>query len=177
MAAIQRPRQPANSPLWAIHRFSNADSIDSQRSSDSHSPLPTRQSSPTTYKSTSSSPAWREAAAAGGALTEWYGERTTSTLFHRVTPDAYAVLRLPGHDPLHILLELDRGKSPATPRPSPAAPYATYAPIILAVPTTARAHAATVATASTGAPIAVVVWSTASGEQVLALVQHPSNAI
>jgi hypothetical protein len=73
-----------------------------------------------------------EAAAAGRELTEWYGERTTSTLFHRVTPDAYAILRLPGDDPLHILLELDRGtelpsqlhdtRRPATPRPSPAAP-------------------------------------------------------
>jgi hypothetical protein len=54
-----------------------------------------------------------EARAAGGALREWYGERTTHRLLGGIAvPDGYAVLVLPGDDPLHLLLELDRGTEP-----------------------------------------------------------------
>lgn len=54
-----------------------------------------------------------EARAVGGALREWYGERTTQRLFDGiVAPDGYGVVALPDRDPLHVLLELDRGTEP-----------------------------------------------------------------
>jgi hypothetical protein len=54
-----------------------------------------------------------EARAAGGALREWYGERTTQRLLDGIAaPDGYGVLTLPDRDPLHLLLELDRGTEP-----------------------------------------------------------------
>lgn len=50
-----------------------------------------------------------EARAAGGSLREWYGERTTQPLFGGIiAPDSYGVVDLPGREPLHVLLELDR---------------------------------------------------------------------
>lgn len=110
-----------------------------------------------------------EAAAQGGALTEWYGERTTQRLFQgRVTPDGYGVLNLMGHTPLHILLELDRATEPAERLRGKATRYAQELPrsvlsdaspvIIMAVPTSARAQAASAAIATTAAPITVAVW-------------------
>ena len=122
----------------------------------------------------------QEAAAAGGALTEWYGERTTHQLFNGITPHAYAVLTLPNIDPLHVLLELDRGTEPASHLRNKATRYAKAIPrsplrdlrplIILAVPTPARARAATTATTNTGAPIVVAVWSPASEGSTLRIV-------
>jgi hypothetical protein len=54
-----------------------------------------------------------EARAAGGALREWYGERTTRHLLDGIAiPDGYGVLALPDRNPLHLLLELDRGTEP-----------------------------------------------------------------
>jgi len=54
-----------------------------------------------------------EARMVGGALREWYGERTTQRLFNGVVaPDGYGVVTLPDRDPLHLLLELDRGTEP-----------------------------------------------------------------
>jgi hypothetical protein len=54
-----------------------------------------------------------ELRAAGGSLHEWYGEKTTSRLLGGiVTPDGYGVLHLPDREPLHLLLELDRGTEP-----------------------------------------------------------------
>jgi hypothetical protein len=54
-----------------------------------------------------------EARAAGGALREWYGERTTQRLLDGIAaPDGYGVIALPDLDPLHLLLELDRGTEP-----------------------------------------------------------------
>lgn len=54
-----------------------------------------------------------EARSAGGALREWYGERTTQRLLDGIAaPDGYGVLDLPDRDPLHLLLELDRGTEP-----------------------------------------------------------------
>jgi hypothetical protein len=110
-----------------------------------------------------------EAAAQGGALAEWYGERTTQRLFQgRITPDGYGVLNLQGHAPLHILLELDRATEPAERLHGKATRYAQELPrsvlsdaspvIIMAVPTTARAQAASAAVVTTAAPITVAVW-------------------
>lgn len=54
-----------------------------------------------------------EASAAGGALREWYGERTTQRLLDGIAaPDGYGVVVLPDREPLHLLLELDRGTEP-----------------------------------------------------------------
>jgi Replication-relaxation len=54
-----------------------------------------------------------EARAAGGALREWYGERTTQRLLDGIAaPDGYGVIALPDRNPLHLLLELDRGTEP-----------------------------------------------------------------
>jgi hypothetical protein len=54
-----------------------------------------------------------EARAAGGFLREWYGERTTQPLFDGIiVPDSYGVVDLPGREPLHVLLELDRSTEP-----------------------------------------------------------------
>jgi hypothetical protein len=111
-----------------------------------------------------------EAAAQGGALTEWYGERTTQRLFQgRITPDGYGVLNLVGCAPLHVLLELDRATEPTERLHGKATRYAQELPrsvlsdacpvIIMAVPTSARAKAASAATATTAAPITVAVWS------------------
>jgi hypothetical protein len=107
-----------------------------------------------------------EAAAQGGALTEWYGERTTQRLFHgRITPDGYGVLNLAGRAPLHILLELDRaterlhGKATRYAQELPRSVLCGAFPvIIMTVPTSARARAANAAIASTAAPITVAVW-------------------
>ncbi len=122
----------------------------------------------------------QEAAAAGGALTEWYGERTTHQLFNgTITPDGYGVLSLPRRAPLHILLELDRATEPAKRLHDKATRYARAIPrsifgqttplIIIAVPTPARARAAIDATANTEAPITVAVWSKAAPRSVLSI--------
>jgi hypothetical protein len=114
-----------------------------------------------------------EAATTGGALTEWYGERRTSQLFNgTITPDGYGVLNLPAQAPLHILLELDRATEPATRLHDKATRYASAIPqsalsdtnplIIVAVPTPARAQAASEAIADTLAPITVALWDKAS---------------
>jgi hypothetical protein len=51
-----------------------------------------------------------EANEAGGALSEWYGERTCHHAFSgKVVPDGWGVVTLPGRGPLHLLVELDRG--------------------------------------------------------------------
>lgn len=122
-----------------------------------------------------------EARAAGGALSEWYGERTLHELFEgRVAPDGYGVLRMPDRPPLHLLLELDRGTETAARLREKAVRYeraiprsslrATAPLIILAVPSPPRGRTATTAIANIAAPIAVVVWSAASSGSVLSLV-------
>jgi hypothetical protein len=128
----------------------------------------------------------QEAAAAGGALTEWYGERTTSQLFGGITPDGYGVLNLPAQAPLHILLELDRATEPAKRLHDKAIRYARAVPrsvlgrtnplIIMAAPTPARARAATDATANTGAPIIVAVWDKTSSALAIVTAAEASNS-
>jgi Replication-relaxation len=123
----------------------------------------------------------QEATAAGGALAEWYGERTIHGLFDRIVwPDGYGVLTLPDRPPIHFLLELDRSTEPATElrdkalRYTKAIPRSTLArhhpAVILAVPTHTRARAASKATADTGAPVTVTVWSKSSASSALAIV-------
>lgn len=91
-----------------------------------------------------------EARAAGGALREWYGERTTQRLFDTiVAPDGYGVVTLPDRNPLHLLLELDRGTEPLRRIRDKADRYANAIPgseladadplLLLAAPTDRRA--------------------------------------
>jgi Replication-relaxation len=123
----------------------------------------------------------QEAATNGGALAEWYGERTIHGLFDRIVwPDGYGVLALPDRAAIHFLLELDRSTEPAAQLRDKALRYATAIPrstlaphhplVILAVPTHARARAASKATADTGAPVTVAVWSKPAARSALAIV-------
>jgi hypothetical protein len=122
-----------------------------------------------------------EAIREGGALSEWYGERTLHRLFHgRLAPDSYGVLRLPDRVPVHLLLELDRGTETSRRVREKATRYASSLPrstlrehdplVILAVPSAARAETATTAIADTGAPITVVVWSAVATRSTLQIV-------
>jgi Replication-relaxation len=123
----------------------------------------------------------QDATATHGALTEWYGERTTHHMLDgMVKPDGYGVLTLPGCAPLHLLLELDRDTEPAERLHEKATRYARAIPrsslrhanplVLLAVPTIARAETATAAVANTEAPITVAVWSAAHDFSVLRMV-------
>jgi Replication-relaxation len=124
-----------------------------------------------------------EAAVVGGSFNEWYGERTAHTLFHgkKIMPDGYAVVGLPGREPLHVLLELDRATEPLDRLRDKATRYATELPhshlqhlmpiVVLAVPTEARARAALKATAGSGAPITVTIWN--ADTSPLAVVTRP----
>jgi Replication-relaxation len=121
-----------------------------------------------------------QAATAHGALTQWYGERTTHGLLEGIAkPDGYGTLVLPGQAPLHLLLELDRGTETIDRLRDKAERYAQAIPrgplrhtnplVLLAVPSVARAQTAAAAIANTGAPFAVVVWSAQSDTSALAV--------
>jgi Replication-relaxation len=114
-----------------------------------------------------------EAAAAGGALVEWYGERTTHGLFNgTIVPDGYGVVSLPGEASLHILLELDRATEPLGSLREKALRYARVVPrsalaetcplIVVTVPDQTRARAVGEVIQGTGAPMTVAVWDSAS---------------
>jgi hypothetical protein len=119
-----------------------------------------------------------QATAENGALTQWYGERTTHGLLDGIAkPDGYGTLALPGRPPLHLLLELDRGTETIDRLREKAEHYAQAIPlgplrhtnplVLLAVPSAARAQTAAAAIADTGAPFAVVVWSAQSDTSAL----------
>jgi hypothetical protein len=122
-----------------------------------------------------------EASHAGGSLSEWYGTRTLAHLFANASvPDSYGVLIVPGREPLHLLLELDRGTEASRVLRKKAESYAAVLPytslrdvnplVIFAVPSERRAQTASAAVAGSGAPIIVVVWSAASDTSVLRLI-------
>lgn len=122
-----------------------------------------------------------EATMQRGGLTEWYGERAIHGLFRGIIwPDGYGVLTLRDRPPIHFLLELDRATEPTAKLRDKAKRYAKAIPrstlaerhpvIVLAVPTPARARAASTAVAGTGAPITVAAWSKATPRSALALV-------
>lgn len=116
-----------------------------------------------------------------GGLTEWYGERAIHGLFGGVIwPDGYGVLTLRNRAPIHFLLELDRATEPTAQLRDKAKRYAKAIPrstlaehhpvVVLAVPTQARARAASTAVAQTGAPITVAMWSSDSRQPALPIV-------
>jgi hypothetical protein len=128
----------------------------------------------------------RDAARAGGSLSEWYGERTTCQLLGgRAIPDGYGVLRVPGREPVHLLVELDRGTEPLERLAAKAAAYARALPrsgladlqplVLLLVPTSTRAAAAQ--RAITTGPLTPVVWSAASEASALRLVLQSTAAM
>jgi hypothetical protein len=127
----------------------------------------------------------QDAARAGGALTEWYGERSSQRLFDgSINPDGYGVVAVPTHAPIHVLLELDRATEPTATLQDKAIRYSRALPrsvlsasppvIILAVPTSARARAAVAAIADVATPISVALWTSSSSslEIVLAADAH-----
>jgi Replication-relaxation len=113
----------------------------------------------------------QDAARAGGALGEWYGERTTRELLGgAAVADGYGVVRLPGREPLHLLVELDRATEPLGRLAAKAVAYARALPrsaladlhptVLLLVPTATRAAAAKRAIGA--GPLTLAVWSAAS---------------
>lgn len=117
-----------------------------------------------------------EARRAGGALSEWYGERTTRTLLGgTVIPDGYGVIHLPGRPAIHLLAELDTASEQLDRIAAKAANYARAIPrsslaelkptVLLLAPTRSRAAAAARMIAT--GPLTPVVWSAA----------HPSSAL
>jgi hypothetical protein len=129
----------------------------------------------------------QQASAAGGSLSEWYGERTTYQLLCGIaTPDGYGVLNLPDLAPVHLLLELDRGTEPAERLREKAVRYSRAIPrsalrdmnplILMVAPTAARARTARAAVAGPGPPISVAVWTPASTRSVLGIVSDAAAA-
>jgi hypothetical protein len=119
-----------------------------------------------------------EANVAGGALSEWYGERTCHHIFSGyLVADGYGVLDLPGRAPLHFLVELDRGTETTGRLREKAKAYTSILPtsslgnldpfVLLLVPSARRAETAREALAYSAAPIAVTVWSKDSTSSVL----------
>lgn len=120
-----------------------------------------------------------EANAAGGALSEWYGERTCHHAFSgKVVPDGWGVLSLPGRRPLHFLVELDRGTEPSARLQKKAEDYEQCLPhtslkkldplVLLLVPSARRAQTARAAVSASPAPIVVGVWTRRSAGSALA---------
>jgi hypothetical protein len=129
-----------------------------------------------------------EANAAGGALSEWYGERTCHHIFSgAVVPDGYGVLTLPGSTPLHFLLELDRGSEPRRQLRKKAEDYQLILPhtglknldplVLLLVPSAIRARTAATAVADSRARIAIAVWSTGNVGSLLATVTNAAASL
>jgi hypothetical protein len=122
-----------------------------------------------------------EAKSQRGGLTEWYSERAIHGLFGGIIwPDGYGVLTLRDRPPVHFLPELDRATEPTATLRDKAERYARAIPrstlaehhpvVVLAVPTQARARAASTAIAHTGAPLTVAAWSKATPYSALAIV-------
>jgi hypothetical protein len=129
-----------------------------------------------------------EANAAGGALSEWYGERTCRHAFSgKVIPDGWGVLTLPGRGPQHFLVELDRGTEASSRLRKKAEDYEeslAYSslkdldPLVLVlVPSARRAQTAATAAADASVPIAVAVWSKDSTSSVLNTVVEATKSL
>jgi hypothetical protein len=128
-----------------------------------------------------------EANASGGALVEWYGERTCHHAFSgKVVPDGWGALTFPGRGTLHFLVELDRGTEPSSRLRKKAEDYELCLPysslkeldpvVLLLVPSARRAQTASTAIADSVTPIAVALWSRDSPSSVLATVVDAHRA-
>jgi len=123
-----------------------------------------------------------DARRAGGALSEWLGERGAHDLMRGIlTPDSYLALDLPDQPTRHILLELDRGTEDHERLQTKARRYAKAIPrsrlakldplILLLVPSAGRAQAVAASLADAPRPIAVETW-TPGGEAPLTVIQR-----
>jgi len=119
-----------------------------------------------------------QARAAGGALTEWYGDRTTHDLLAGIViPDGYGVLEVPGRQPTHLLLELDRGteshdrlldKARGYSKAIPRSSLRDVSPtLVFAVPSRGRAERAAQAVAAINPASAVLVWTQDDAKKTL----------
>jgi hypothetical protein len=119
-----------------------------------------------------------EAAASGGRLQEWWGERRClAALAGIVAPDGYAGLELPAERPLSLLLELDRATEEHERLHEKARRYAKALPrsdfeqpplVLIAVPSNARAATLNRALADWPIAISAIVW-TPAGSPLAAL--------
>jgi hypothetical protein len=111
-----------------------------------------------------------EAAAAGGSLLAWWGERRClAALEGRVAPDGYGKLLLPGRRPVSFLLEHDRGsedhsrlrqKARRYDKALPRSPLADEEPLLLVtVPSAKRRDNAVATLAGCNLPVRVCVWT------------------
>ena len=111
-----------------------------------------------------------EAHAGGGRLADWWGERRClAALDGQAAPDGYGKLLLPGRQPAHFLLELDRATEDHERLRQKARRYAKALPrsefvddeplLVVAVPTRARRDGVAAALASSSVPIRVIVWT------------------
>jgi hypothetical protein len=111
-----------------------------------------------------------EAAAAGGRLADWWGERRCLAAFNgQACPDGYGKLILPGQRPVSLLLELDRSTEDHGRLRQKARRYAKALPrsdfadkellLIVAVPTLTRRDNTARTLAGSNLPIRVVVWT------------------
>jgi hypothetical protein len=122
-----------------------------------------------------------EARDAGGAVSEWLGERGAHDLMRGILmPDSYLALDRPGQPTRHILLELDRGTEDHERLRTKARRYAKAIPrshlskldplVLLLVPSTGRARALGASLADAPCPIVVETW-TPDDESPLAVIQ------
>jgi len=113
-----------------------------------------------------------ELAEAGGRLGTWWGERRCqAALEGLVAPDGYLQLRLPGQQPVSLLLELDRAtedyerlrqKARRYLKALPRSPLADEEPLlVVTAPTQTRADGIASALANSGLPHRIVVWTPA----------------
>jgi hypothetical protein len=124
-----------------------------------------------------------EANASGGELAEWYGVRTLAhMLAGSLVPDGYGVLSMPGAEPLHLLLELDRATEATRVLVEKARRYAEVLPrsslsehrplVLIAVPNELRARSVRDALAGLLVSPVVSVWNAHTTGSALAAVQR-----
>jgi hypothetical protein len=124
-----------------------------------------------------------EANASGGELAEWYGVRTLAhMLAGSLVPDGYGVLSMPGAEPLHVLLELDRATEATRVLEEKARRYAEILPrsslwdyrplVLIAVPSTRRGESVRTALAGLLTPPVVTIWNARIARSVVTIVQR-----
>jgi len=127
-----------------------------------------------------------EARTRGGGLREWWGERRCHHAIDGVTPDGYGHITLTNRDPIHFLLELDRGTEDHKRLLDKAHHYAKAIPrshlrdrdpvVILAMPSQARAERAALHLAPLPVAAVPLVWTPGRCRSALAATVAASDA-
>lgn len=126
-----------------------------------------------------------DAAASGGRLRDWWGERRVRAAFSgALAPDGYGHLHLPG-ETISLLLELDRATEPHKRLEEKAQRYARELArsdlaqqqplVLLLVPSAARAQRAATTLANYPVLLRPVVWTPEAGGSPLALIRAASR--